>query len=46
VIKLCLLHFKCRQVSIEDGEKKAKELNMIFIETSAEEDYNVKQVRD
>ena len=33
-----------RQVSSEDGEKKAKELNVMFIETSAKSGYNVKQV--
>uniref|UniRef100_A0A3B3QTL5 RAB6A, member RAS oncogene family n=1 Tax=Paramormyrops kingsleyae TaxID=1676925 RepID=A0A3B3QTL5_9TELE len=33
-----------RQVSIEEGEKKAKELNVMFIETSAKAGYNVKQV--
>ena len=38
---LCLL---LRQVSMEDGEKKAKELNVMFIETSAKAGYNVKQV--
>lgn len=35
-------HF--RQVSIEEGERKAKELNVMFIETSAKAGYNVKQV--
>ncbi len=35
-----------RQVSTEDGERKAKELNVMFIETSAKAGYNVKQVRD
>jgi Ras-related protein Rab-6A len=34
-----------RQVSTEEGEHKAKELNVMFIETSAKADYNVKQVR-
>ena len=34
----------CRQVSAEDGEKRAKELNVLFIETSAKAGYNVKQV--
>jgi len=29
---------------MEDGEKKAKELNVMFIETSAKAGYNVKQV--
>ena len=33
-----------RQVSMEDGEKKAKELNVMFIETSAKAGYNVKQL--
>jgi GTPase SAR1 family protein len=31
-----------RQVSTEDGEKKAKEMNVMFIETSAKAGYNVK----
>jgi Ras-related protein Rab-6A len=31
-----------RQVSTEEGEKKAKEFNVIFIETSAKAGYNVK----
>jgi hypothetical protein len=31
-------------VSIEDGEKKAKELSVMFIETSAKAGYNVKQL--
>lgn len=34
-----------RQVTSEDGERKAKELNVMFIETSAKAGYNVKQVR-
>ncbi|XP_070838843.1 ras-related protein Rab-6A isoform X1 [Chaetodon trifascialis] len=34
-----------RQVSIEEGERKARELNVMFIETSAKAGYNVKQVR-
>lgn len=33
------------QVSTEEGERKAKELNVMFIETSAKAGYNVKQVR-
>ena len=33
-----------RQVSMEDGERKAQELNVMFIETSAKAGYNVKQV--
>jgi hypothetical protein len=36
---------KCfRQVSTEEGEKKAKDLSVMFIETSAKAGYNVKQV--
>ena len=38
----CLIF--CRQVTTEDGERKAKELNVMFIETSAKAGYNVKQV--
>lgn len=33
-----------RQVSMEEGERKAKELNVMFIETSAKAGYNVKQL--
>ncbi|XP_069468566.1 ras-related protein Rab-6A-like isoform X6 [Ambystoma mexicanum] len=33
-----------RQVSIEEGERKAKELNVMYIETSAKAGYNVKQL--
>ena len=33
-----------RQVTSEEGEKKAKELNVMFIETSAKSGFNVKQV--
>lgn len=40
---LCLLN-DYRQVSTEEGERKAKELNVMFIETSAKAGYNVKQV--
>ena len=35
-----------RQVSMEEGERKAQELNVMFIETSAKAGYNVKQVRE
>ena len=38
------LFFFFRQVTTEDGERKAKELNVMFIETSAKAGYNVKQV--
>ncbi|KAG0180404.1 Ras- protein Rab6 [Apophysomyces sp. BC1021] len=31
-----------REVTVEDGEKRAKELNIMFIETSAKAGYNVK----
>lgn len=50
----CAMSFRCaslnpliyrRQVAIEEGERKAKELNVMFIETSAKAGYNVKQVR-
>lgn len=33
-----------RQVSVEAAEKKARELNVMYIETSAKAGYNVKQV--
>lgn len=33
-----------RQVSTEDGEKKAHDLNVMFVETSAKAGYNVKHV--
>ena len=33
-----------RQVTNEEGEKKAKELNVMFIETSAKSGFNVKQL--
>jgi GTPase SAR1 family protein len=33
-----------RQVSTDDGEQKAKDLSVMFIETSAKAGYNVKQV--
>uniref|UniRef100_A0A3P9PNX2 RAB6B, member RAS oncogene family a n=1 Tax=Poecilia reticulata TaxID=8081 RepID=A0A3P9PNX2_POERE len=34
-----------RQITIEEGEQRAKELSVMFIETSAKTGYNVKQVR-
>lgn len=43
-LRLLTLFFYPRQVSIEEGERKAKELNVMFIETSAKAGYNVKQV--
>ena len=42
-MKFCNFFF-FRQVTTEDGERKAKELNVMFIETSAKAGYNVKQV--
>lgn len=33
-----------RQVSVEAAEKKARELGVMYIETSAKAGYNVKQV--
>lgn len=33
-----------RQITIEEGEQRAKELNVMFIETSAKTGSNVKQV--
>ena len=38
------IFFVKRQVSTEEGERKAKELNVMFIETSAKAGYNVKQL--
>lgn len=35
---------KKRQVATESGEAKAKELNVMFIETSAKAGHNVKQL--
>ena len=33
-----------RQVSMEEGERRANDLNVMFIETSAKAGYNVKQL--
>ena len=33
-----------REVSTEEGEKKAKELDVMFIETSVKAGYNIKSV--
>ena len=41
---VCDICLNYRQVTTEDGERKAKELNVMFIETSAKAGYNVKQV--
>lgn len=35
-----------RQITTEEGEQRAKELNVMFIETSAKTGYNVKQVEN
>ena len=37
-------HLPSRQITIEEGEQRAKELSVMFIETSAKTGYNVKQV--
>ncbi|RXN04624.1 solute carrier organic anion transporter family member 2A1-like protein [Labeo rohita] len=34
-----------RQITIEEGEQRAKELSVMFIETSAKTGYNVKQLK-
>ncbi|CAK9173786.1 unnamed protein product [Ilex paraguariensis] len=36
------LRFICRQVSTEEGEAKAHDLNVLFIETSAKAGFNIK----
>ena len=43
---VCLSIVVChhRQITTEEGEQRAKELNVLFIETSAKTGYNVKQV--
>lgn len=33
-----------RQVSMEEGERRANDMNVMFIETSAKAGYNVKQL--
>lgn len=33
-----------RQITTEEGEQRAKEMNVLFIETSAKTGYNVKQL--
>ena len=35
----------CRQVSIEEGDAKAREFNVMFIETSAKAGFNIKVQR-
>lgn len=43
-IILLLFASLSRQITTEEGEQRAKELNVMFIETSAKTGYNVKQV--
>lgn len=47
-VNVCLLWCDCwlinRQITTEEGEQRAKELNVLFIETSAKTGYNVKQL--
>ena len=39
-------YFMFRRVSMEQGERRAKELGVLFIESSAKTGHNVKQVSD
>ncbi len=41
-----LCFYLSRQITTEEGEQRAKELNVMFIETSAKTGYNVKQVEN
>lgn len=41
---VCLVMAHHRQITTEEGEQRAKEMNVLFIETSAKTGYNVKQV--
>lgn len=41
---VCRLVAHCRQITTEEGEQRAKEMSVLFIETSAKTGYNVKQV--
>lgn len=34
--------FSCRQVSIEEGDNKAREIGIMFLETSAKAGFNIK----
>lgn len=36
-------HIYLREVTVEEGEKKARELNVLFIETSAKAGHNVSE---
>lgn len=38
----CMVLCLCRQVSIEEGDIKARELGVMFIETSAKAGFNIK----
>lgn len=41
---VCRLVAHRRQITTEEGEQRAKEMSVLFIETSAKAGYNVKQV--
>lgn len=43
-VSLLLFAPLSRQITTEEGEQRAKELNVMFIETSAKTGYNVKQL--
>lgn len=40
----CVHYITNRQITTEEGEQRAKELSVMFIETSAKTGYNVKQL--
>lgn len=42
--KILLVFYIYRQVTVKEGEDRAKELNTLFIETSAKSGHNVKEV--
>lgn len=42
--KLTFVALFYRQVSFDEGDRKAKELSVLFVETSAKTGYNIKQV--
>ena len=44
LISLSLFPLQDRVISTEKGESKAKELNVLFVETSAKSGHNIKQV--
>lgn len=43
-VRVCSFVGTRRQITTEEGEQRAKEMNVLFIETSAKTGYNVKQV--